>query len=280
MPLFDALNHSFSIAATGGFSSRNLSIAAFDSVLIDIVALVFMAIAAIHFGLLYAVVVTRSFKPLNNTVVKYYFASILVTTLIIAFSLIFEGGYPSWGRAFLDAGFNVVSYMSTTGFANCDNSGWPWLAAVVLIFVSFHCGCSGSTTGGIKIDRLLISFKALSNEIRRRLHPSSISQVRLGGHSLPDSAVSAVMMFIVVYVFTIFFSVICVMLCGSEPSTAVSGVIASVGSVGPGLGELGCLDNYSAQPAMAKFIYSFDMFLGRVEIFPILVVLSMIFRRK
>ena len=88
------------------------------------------------------------------------------------------------------------------------------------------------------------------------------------------------MMFIVVYVFTIFLSVICVMLCGTDPATAVSGVVASVGSVGPGLGELGCMDNYSAQPAMAKFIYAFDMFLGRVEIFPVLVVLSMIFRRR
>jgi trk system potassium uptake protein TrkH len=88
------------------------------------------------------------------------------------------------------------------------------------------------------------------------------------------------MMFIVVYVFTIFLSVLCVMLCGSDAATAVSGVVASVGSVGPGLGELGCMDNYSAQPVMAKFIYTFDMFLGRVEIFPVLVVLSMIFKRR
>ncbi len=279
MPFFDAVNHSFSIAATGGFSSRNLSIASFDSVLIDIVALVFMAVAAIHFGLLYAMFATRSFKPLNNTVVKYYFASILVTTLIIVFSLMFEGGYTSWGRAFLDAGFNVVSYMSTTGFANCDNSGWPWLAAVVLIFVSFHCGCSGSTTGGIKIDRLLISFKALSNEIRKRLHPTSVTQVRMGGHFLPDNTVSAVMMFIVVYVLVIFASIVLVMMFGTSASDAVTGVIASVGSVGPGIGELGSLENYSGQLTSAKVIYTFDMFLGRLEIYPVLVVLSMIFRR-
>ncbi len=280
MPLFDAVNHSFSIAATGGFSSRNLSIAAFDSTLIDVVAMIFMAIAAIHFGLLYAMVVTRSLKPLNNSVVKYYFASILVATLVIALSLITEGGYESWGRAFLDAGFNVVSYMSTTGFANCDNSSWPWLAAIVLIFLSFHCGCSGSTTGGIKIDRLLISFKALSTEIRRRLHPTSVSQVRLGGHFLPDSTVSAVMMFIVVYVLVIFASIVLVMMFGTSASDAVTGVIASVGSVGPGVGELGSLDNYSQQLTSAKIIYTFDMFLGRLEIYPVLVVLSMIFRRN
>ena len=280
MPFFDAINHAFSIAATGGFSTRNLSIAAFDSVLIDVVSIVFMAIAAIHFGLLYAVVVTRSFKPLNTTVVKYYFASILVTTLIIAASLISEGGYSSWGRAVLDASFNVVSYMSTTGFANCDNSHWPWLAAVVLIFISFHCGCSGSTTGGIKIDRLLISFKAIGTEVKRRLHPSSVSQVKLGSHFLSENTVSAVMMFIVVYVLVIFASIVLVMMFGTSASDAVTGVIASVGSVGPGVSELGSLDNYSSQLTSAKLIYTFDMFLGRLEIYPILVVLSMIFRRN
>ena len=280
MPLFDAVNHAFSIAATGGFSTRNLSIASFDSQLITIVTLVFMCISAMHFGLLYAVFATRSFKPLKNPVVKYYFGTIIVTSLLIAYSLIKDGGYESWGTALLDASFNVVSYMSTTGFANCNNASWPWLAAVVLIFVSIHCGCSGSTTGGIKIDRLLLSFKALANEIKRRLHPSSVSQVKLGKMTLPDGVIGAVMMFIVVYVLVIFASIILVMLCGTDAADAVTGVIASVGSVGPGVGELGSLDNYSSQLPMAKLIYAFDMFLGRLEIYPALIVISMIFKRE
>ena len=279
MPLFDAVNHAFSIAATGGFSTRNLSIASFDSQLITIVTLVFMCISAMHFGLLYAVFATRSFKPMNSPVVKYYFGTILVTSLLIAYSLITDGGYESWGKAILDASFNVVSYMSTTGFASCNNASWPWLAAVVLIFVSIHCGCSGSTTGGIKIDRLLISFRALANEIKRRLHPSSVSQVKLGKVTLPDGVVGAVMMFIVVYVLVIFASIILVMLCGTDASDAVTGVIASVGSVGPGVGELGSMDNYSSQLPMAKIIYTFDMFLGRLEIYPIMIVISMMFKR-
>ena len=279
MPLFDAVNHAFSIAATGGFSTRTLSIASFDSQLITIVTLFFMCIAAMHFGLLYAVFATRSFKPLKNPVVKYYFGTIIVTSLLIAYSLIKDGGYESWGTALLDASFNVVSYMSTTGFANCNNASWPWLAAVVLIFVSIHCGCSGSTTGGIKIDRLLLSFKALANEIKRRLHPSSVSQVKLGKMILPDGVIGAVMMFIVVYVLVIFASIILVMLCGTDATDAVTGVIASVGSVGPGVAELGSMDNYSSQLPMAKLIYTFDMFLGRLEIYPALIVISMIFKR-
>ena len=280
MSSFDALNHAFSIAATGGFSPRNLSIGYYQSDLINILVIFFMAVSALHFGLIYAVAVTRSLKPLNNTVVKYYFGSILVLSLMIMFALKLDGGYESWGKAAMDSTFTVVSYMTTTGFAICDNSQWPWLAGIVLIFVSFQCGCSGSTTGGLKVDRILISFKAIGNEVKRRLHPTAVSQVRLSGHHLPDSAVHSVMLYIVVYFVAIFLSIIGVLLCGSEMPEAVSGVIASVGSVGPGLSEVGSMDNYSLQPAMAKFIFAIDMFLGRVEIFPILVVLSLLFKRN
>ena len=279
MPLFDAVNHAFSIAATGGFSTRNLSIGAFGSDLINVIVLFFMAVCAMHFGLIYAVFATGSLKPLKNTVVKYYFGSIIVMSLLIAFSLMRDGDYGSVGRAVMDASFTVVSYMSTAGFAICDNSAWPWLAGVVLLFAAFQCGCAGSTTGGIKVDRVVIASKAISNELRRRLHPASVSHARMSGHHLADDTVHAVLMYIVVYFLVIFLSIIAVILCGSDAAEAVSGVIASVGSVGPGLGELGCLDNYSAQPAMAKVIYSFDMFLGRVEIYPVLVAVSMLFRR-
>lgn len=279
MPLFDAVNHAFSIAATGGFSTRNLSIGAFGSDLINVIVLFFMAVCAMHFGLIYAVFATGSLKPLKNTVVKYYFGSIIVMSLLIAFSLMRDGDYETVGRAVMDASFTVVSYMSTAGFAICDNSAWPWLAGVVLLFAAFQCGCAGSTTGGIKVDRVVIASKAISNELRRRLHPASVSHARMSGHHLADDTVHAVLMYIVVYFLVIFLSIIAVILCGSDAAEAVSGVIASVGSVGPGLGELGCLDNYSAQPAMAKVIYTFDMFLGRVEIYPVLVAVSMIFRR-
>lgn len=280
MSFFDAVNHAFSIAATGGFSPRNLSIAYYDSDLISFVAMVFMAVSALHFGLIYAVFATRSLKPLNNSVVKYYFASIAVMSLVIMYSLLTDGGYDSWGKALMDSTFNVVSYMSTTGFANCNNAEWPWLASIVLIFISFHCGCSGSTTGGIKIDRLIISFKAIGNEIKRRLHPSSVSQVRLSGQHLPDSTVSSVMMYIVVYVILIFISILIVMMCGADAADAVSGVIASIGSVGPGVGDLGSLDNYSSQLPLVKMVFTFDMFLGRLEIYPLLIVISLIFRRS
>lgn len=280
MSFFDAVNHAFSIVSTGGFSTRNLSIGYYDSQLINSIVLVLMAVSAMHFGLIYSVVVTGSFKPMNNTVVKYYFGAMFVCSAIVMIVLMTQGDYESWGHAAMDSSFTVVSYMSTTGFSICDNTLWPWLAGVVLLFVSVQCGCSGSTTGGIKVERLLIACKAIGHELKHRLHPSSVSPVRISGHNLSDSTVNAVTMYIVVYVIAIFVSVLGVMLCGTDVSTAVSGVIASIGSIGPGLGEVGSMDNFSAQPAMAKFIYSFDMFLGRVEIYPVLVALSIIFKRR
>lgn len=280
MSAFDALNHAFSIAATGGFSTRNMSIGYFQSDLINILVTFFMAISALHFGLMYAVFALRSFKPMNNPVIKYYFGSIGVMSLIIMFSLIYQGGYESWGRALMDASFTVASYMSTTGFAICDNSQWPWLAGAVLIIASIQCGCSGSTTGGIKVDRVIISIKALKNEIMKRSHPALVSKTSLGKMYLSDDDVRAVLMYIVLYFIVIFLSIILVMLTGSGVPEAVSGVIASVGSVGPGLAGVGCLDNFSAQPAFAKFVYAFDMFLGRVEIYPLLIVISLLFKRR
>lgn len=279
MSAFDALNHAFSIAATGGFSTKNLSVGYFQSDIINVLVLFFMAVAALHFGLIYAVFAFRSLKPINNTVIKYYFGSIIVMSAIIMVSLRLHGGYDSWGKALMDSSFTVVSYMSTAGFAICDNSQWPWLAGVVLLIASFQCGCSGSTTGGIKVDRILISFKAVSSEIKRRLYPASVSHIRLSGQHLADDDVSSVLMYIVVYFIVIFLSIIGVLLCGSGVPEAVSGVIASVGSVGPGLAEIGCMDNYALQPAMAKFIYTFDMFLGRVEIYPVLIVISLMFKK-
>lgn len=280
MSLFDAVNHSFSIAATGGFSTRNMSIGYYQSDLINLIVIFFMAVCAMHFGLIYAVFATGSLKPMKNSVVGYYFGSITVCSLIAMFVLMIQGGYDSWGRAAVDSAFTVVSYMSTAGFGICDNSTWPWFAGLVLLFVSLQCGCSGSTTGGIKVDRILIAFKGIGNEIKRRLHPSAVYQVRMSGQHLSDSSVHAVMMYIVTYVIVILVSIIVVMMCGSDVVEAVSGVVASVGSVGPGLGELGCMDNYSAQPVMSKFVFALDMFMGRLEIFPVLIVISMLLKRR
>lgn len=276
MSLFDAVNHAFSTVATGGFSTKNTSIMYFDSPAIDIIITIFMALSAMHFGVIFACFAKRSLKPLSHSVTKYYFSVIAIASIMTAFSLKLQGGYESWGRSFLDSTFQTVSYITTTGFGQADNAGWPLFANTIMIFLAIHCGCSGSTTGGIKADRMYISLKAIWGDFQKRLHPSSLFRTRIGGRVLVEDTVSSVFLYIVLYIFLLFISFVAVLICGLDISDAFSGTIASLGNVGPGLGQLGTMGNYSQMPSMVKFIFTLDMFFGRVEIFPILIVFSMI----
>ncbi len=280
MSLFDAVNHTFSTVATGGFSTKNTSIMYYDSPVIDIIITVFMILSSMHFGIIFASFAKHSLKPLKHPVTKYYLSVIAVLSVLITLNLKFEGGYESWGKSILDATFQTASFISTTGFGQADNATWPLLANVLLMFAVIHCGCSGSTTGGIKADRAYISLKAIWNDFQKRLHPSSLFRVKIGGNTLDEDSITSVFLFIVTYIFTIFISFVLVSICGVEVSEALTGTIASLGNAGPGIGELGTMGNYSAMPAAVKFIFSIDMFLGRVEIFPILIVFSMITNRQ
>lgn len=280
MTLFDAVNHTFSTVATGGFSTKNTSIMYYDSPVIDIIITVFMAMSAMHFGVIYMSFIKRSFKPLNNAVTKYYLSVIAVFSIIIALSLRLQGGYDTWGKSFLDATFQTVSFITTTGFGQADNTTWPLLANTILMFAAFHCGCSGSTTGGIKADRMYIALKAIWEDFRKRLHPSSLFRTKINGRVMEEDHVASVFLYIVLYIFALFLSFILVLICGLEIGEAFSGTVASLGNVGPGIGQIGTMGNYSALPSAVKFIFTIDMFLGRVEIFPILVVISMIGNRQ
>ena len=275
-----ALVYSFSTVATGGFSVRNMSISYYDSAVIDLIIMFFMVVSSLHFGLLFAACATRSLKPLNNPVVKFFLLSILVMTVIVTLSLRFQGGYDSWGESLLDAAFQVCSYVTTTGFGTADTDGWPLLSLLVLAYALFQCGCSGSTAGGVKADRMYIAMKAVSCQIRKRLFPSSsVIQIRIGKHLLSDNAAMPVLLFIVLYASLVVISIFLLVLCGVEPLEAFSGALSSMGNAGAAMGDLSSLGNYSAQPAMAKLIYSFDMFLGRVEIYPVFVIVYLMFRR-
>lgn len=280
MTLFDAVNHAFSTVATGGFSTKNISIMYYDSVAIDIIITVFMAMSAMHFGVLFAIFAQRSIKPLRHSVTKYYFSIITVFSLIITLSLMVQGEYGSWGKAALDSVFQTVSYLSTTGFGQADNATWPLLANTILLIAAIHCGCSGSTTGGIKADRMFIAFKAIQGDFQKRLHPSSLFRTKVGGKALNDSTVSSVFLYIVLYISVLLISFLLTLICGAGISEAFSGTLSSLGNVGPGIGALGTMGNYSGLGPMVKFIFTIDMFLGRVEIFPVLIVLSLIFKRQ
>ncbi len=280
MSPFDAINHAFSVSATGGFSTRNLSIGAFDSVWIDLITMVFMFLSSVHFGLIFMVFATRSLKPVRNPVVRLYFWSIIFITVLSAVALKVTGYAEGWGRTFLESSFTVLSYASTTGFAISDNSTWPMLPCFLLLLVSIICGCAGSTTGGVKIDRILVLVKAVRMQIRRALHPKSISEIRLGKSILREENVYPHVLYLCLYLIMIVVSIIVCSVSGASGFDAIAGTISNLGTVGPSIGDIGSMGNYNTQPDFVKFVFSMDMFFGRVEIYPILAVFSMVFGKS
>ena len=280
MSPFDAVTHAFSVCATGGFSPRNLSIGHFHSPLIDVVTIIFMLLASIHFGLIYMTVVTRSLRPLKNPVLRFYLLSLSVIIILTSISLKYHGTVSSWGQAFLDGSFQVVSYASTTGFAITDNASWPVLPCFLLVLVSLICGCAGSTTGGIKVDRMLVLFKAIRMQNQKILSPSSLFEVRMGNRILHDEDIYPHVLYISMFFLLIGLSAILCMVLGDPNNHALTGSIAMLSNVGPSLGSIGSLGNYNMEPTWMKIIFSLDMFLGRVEIYPVLAVMAAVFKRK
>ena len=277
MSFFDAVNHAFSTVATGGFSTKNASVGFFSPV-IQIIIMVFMVLAATHFGIIYSVFASRSLKPLKHPVVKYFYGCILVLSVLLIFILKFNCG-EKWGQAILEGFFNVTTFITTTGFAISDNNILPPIGMFLILFASIQCGMSGSTTGGLKADRVLIFSKAVHSHIYRSIHPSSVSPVRVGNHPLPNETLSFVSLYITLYMLLMFISTILLSITGVPVVEAITGAIASLSNVGPGFGEIGSLGNYASQPVFAKILYTVDMFLGRIEIFPVMAVCSMIFNR-
>ncbi len=280
MSAFDAINHAFSVCATGGFSTRNLSIGAFHSTAINIITIVFMLLSSTHFAILYMVVVTRSLSPLNNPVLKFYFSSLALLSVLVAASLKFSGVDATWGDSFMDATFQVVCYASTSGFAIADNSVWPFFACVLLMYAGIQCGMAGSTTGGLKSDRIIILFKSIAQHVRRSIHPNFVTGIRLGKRTLSDEEVYPHLLYISLYAILVVIAFGLCLSLGGDRDHALAGTVACVSNLGPAFGEIGTYGSYNAEPAGVKFVYTMCMFLGRLEIYPVLVVLSMLFSRN
>lgn len=276
MSFFDAVNHSFCTVSTGGFSTKNASIMHYDSVWIDMVITLFMIMSSLHFGVIYAVCAKRSLKPLTSSISRYYLTVILLLSISVMLLLKIQGGYHTWGKAMLDSVFQVSSFISTTGFGQADNSSWPFLANLLLIFSAIHCGCSGSTTGGLKADRFMIAVRELRNEFLRRMHPASVFRTRIDGHVLKNDIMSSVFTYIVTYMVLILIFFLIILFYGVDVDVAFSGTVASLGNVGPGIGAIGTMGNSADLPSAVKFIFTLEMFVGRLEIFPVLIVISMI----
>jgi len=279
MDWFDAINHSFSTIATGGFSTKNLSLKYFDSVAIDIIVMFFMLVSGMHFGLLYGAMTGKSSSIFKSPVIRYYVLSILVGCIIVTLNIKFAGTYKDWGTAIREGFFQVISVGTTTGLANGDSSVWPGLAILIMLFFTTQCACSGSTSGGMKADRVWIFFLSLKSQIIKNIHPNAVVNVKLGNSTLDKDTIYNVNQFIVLYLFIMFIVGMLLVGLGTPMLDSFSASIACIGNVGPGFGAVGSLGNYSSIPVLGKFILSIAMLLGRVEIFSLLMIF-VVFRRR
>ena len=280
MSPFDAINHAMSVTATGGFSTRNQSIGSFNSVAIDLVTMLFMLLSSIHFGMIYISIVTRSLKPFKNEIFKFYLWSLIISSVIVTVSLRAHGVEDSWAGALLNGSFHVLSYASTSGFGIADNSVWPALPSAILIFVGIWCGMAGSTTGGIKSDRALLLCKEVKYHLKTVLHPASVNEVRINRRVVRQEDIAPHILYIALYMMLIIVSLALNLALNPDNANAVAATFTSLSNVGPAIGELGSFGNFGAEPVAAKLVYTIDMFLGRVEIYPIFAVVMMIFSKS
>ena len=267
MTWFDAVTHAMSSCATCGFSTKNLSVAFWDSPIIEGIMMLAMTLSAIHYGILYATFTGRKNNIFHSEVVRMFITMMLLVAVIIAISLFVADIYPSFLTSLRHAAFQVVSITTTSGFATADTNTWTSLAILLLMFCTVICGCAGSTSGGMKVDRLLIASKVIRNRMQIQLHPNAVIRTKMDGIVQDEKIQSLVMTFIVSYIMlTIIGSVVYAMF-GYDLLTSFSASIACISNVGPGFGEIGSLDNYSELPAMLKLCSTLLMLIGRLEIF-------------
>lgn len=267
MNWFDAVCHAMSACSTCGFSTKNLSIGWFDSATIEMVLVVIMLISGIHFGLIFATLTRKRNNIFRSETTRTYFSVIAISALIIGISLWAADIYPSLFGSLRSALFHTVSLITTTGFATTDCNTWTSVAILILMFCSFVCACAGSTSGGLKMDRLLVAVKMLRNRLRSQQHPNAIFRTKVDGIPQDKEMLNGVMVYIVAYMLLILIGAFTNTLLGADLMTGFSASIACVSNVGPGFGEVGTMDNYSLLPALMKFNLTALMLFGRLEIF-------------
>ncbi|HEY5719445.1 MAG TPA: TrkH family potassium uptake protein [Gammaproteobacteria bacterium] len=276
---FDAIAHSFSTVAIGGFSTHDASMGYFDSALIEAVAVVFMFLSGANFALHFLAWRRMSMNPyLGDPEFRAYFTGLAIVAVLTTASLFLTGTFDSFGSALHHGIFQAVSIGTTTGFTTAEYFAWPIFLPVLLIFSSFVGGCAGSTGGGLKVIRFLLLVKQGVREIQRLVHPNAQIPVKIGNKVLPERVIQAVWGFFAVYVATFSMMLLILMANGLDQVTAFSAVAACLNNLGPGLGDVGL--HYASINDFSKWVLAFAMLLGRLEIFTLLVLLTPTFWRR
>ena len=272
MPLFDACIHSFGSAGTGGFSSRNLSVGAYNNPYFEIVIGIFMLLFGINFNLYYFLLVRR-FRDVFRSEELWAYV-LIVATAVAAITLDIVHMYESVGTSLRHAFFQVSSIITTTGYATVDFNTWPTFSKAILVALMFIGGCAGSTAGGIKVARVVILQKVSVSEMRRMLHPNAVPAIQFEGKPLNERSIRGVHLFLAVYLMVFVASCLLVSLEQLDLVTTFTAVAACINNVGPGLEIVGPMGNFSSFSPWSKLLLSFDMLVGRLEIFPMLLLFA------
>jgi len=279
MSLFDSVNHAFATMPTGGFSTKNASIAHYKSAYVDYIVLLFMLIAGINFSLHYKLMKGHYRDFFFNSELRAYILIVAVFTLLVAGD-IYGTLYNNFLDAFRYASFQVVSILTTTGFVTADYEKWPAFSQLILFICMFFGSMAGSTGGAIKIVRIVLILKHSYLELMRIIHPHTITVVKLGNIPIPQTIMRSIWGFFFLYLGIYIIAVLLMSFTGLDLISSISSVSSCLGNVGPGLGTVGPMDNFSGISIYGKWILIICMLLGRLEIYTIIVLLVPEFWRR
>ncbi|MEE4264411.1 MAG: TrkH family potassium uptake protein [Desulfobacteraceae bacterium] len=279
MTFYDALCHTFTTMPTGGFSTRNASIAYFNSAYLDWVIILFMLLAGINFSLHYQTLRGKTLAFWQDSECRFFIGAVVLLTLAVSLN-IFGTVYKTIGEAVRYGAFQVVSIVTTTGYATADYEKWPAMSQLILLLCMFLGASAGSTGGGMKCLRIMLCFKYCYRELFSLIHPHAVSHIKIGGKPVPDDVMRSVLGFLALYIGLFALNSVLLAGLGVDFTTAFTAVASAIGNVGPGFGMVGPVDNYAQIPILGKWLLIWCMLLGRLEIFTVIILVVPEFWRK
>ena len=279
MDLYDALCHTFTTMPTGGFSTKNASIAHFDSVYFDTIFILFMILAGINFSLHYQMLKGKPLAFWRDSECRFFFGVVIILTAVVSFN-IYGIVYEKVGEAIRYGAFQVVSIVTTTGYATADYEKWPAMSQLILLFCMFLGASAGSTGGGVKCLRVMLCFKFCYKELFSIIHPHAVTHIKIGGKTVPEDVMRSILGFLALYIGIFALSSVLLAGLGVDFVTSFGAVAACIGNIGPGFGFVGPADNFAQIPYLGKWLLIWCMLLGRLEIFTVIIFLVPEFWRK
>ena len=272
MPLYDCLVNAFATAGTGGFSVLNISIGGYHNPVFEVIIAIFMLLFSVNFALYFLVISGKVKQALQSDELRFFLLVVALSVFLISFNV--SSLYPDYLTSLRHAFFQVATIISTTGFSSVDFDLWPEFSRILLVILMMCGACAGSTGGGMKCSRILLLLKCVHREIRQILHPRSVSVVKLDGRVVDEKVLHTVLVFLGSYMLIAFSAMLVVALDDFSFGTTFTAVIACIGNIGPGLEQVGPMGNFADFSALSKIVLSMCMIIGRLEVFPILVLFS------